>query len=671
MLVRNHVQVIPSSLSVMKNLLIEIFDGMYYRLPLSEGVQYSLQQKFQDEEIVASFEIYVQTISHAMIPSNKISLKETLMAEMYFVTQLQNSEQQFTSGRYYFASKIQIQENVASMQISSAVFERFLLNGLTLIIQIWIKLKTDVKMICYRNIKLLPSMCSGVPFMLNMNETVSINEPGSFMTTFAVVTQGIGSSSNVATTESDEAVSQHIQDALNLLLPEWSSLDSLDTGQSHLMETDSETYDDDRLTVKRCLQLSVANRRLQLSGTAVWRLPENLCSCMLFASLESLEMCFCPLKNLPASISHLVNLKIMNVSSNQLNHISLDAFPLMKLEFLELQKNFISELPESLGSCFNLKSIDISSNVLQSLPLSFGKCLFLESLNFVDNPMNCLPNAVFSNSVADVKTLLNSLSLQFSKRIVSFQDFGLSTFSLMPDLSWELLCELNLSKNGILSIPESILRRLNHLQIMDLSDNPIAVFPAFWNCLSLSRVFLHHTQISDIPSKISQLLFLECLDLSWCRLSEIVEHVSEIPALKEIRLSGNLFEGSITLNFPISCTHVELYGASLSSLKFQSEAKRLRQDSAKQDMVRRFGKTLLRKTQENTRVIQGHTYRDEHLSDTELRRVNEAKVETLRIKLGLTRHKDSSISTTSPSQTATSITPQRNHFASIRFPPEI
>jgi Leucine-rich repeat (LRR) protein len=213
--------------------------------------------------------------------------------------------------------------------------------------------------------------------------------------------------------------------------------------------------------------------------------------------------------------------------------------------------------------------------------------------------------------------------------------------------------------------------------VIDLSDNPIVVFPSFWICLSMSRILLHHTQISEIPSGVSQLHSLKYLDLSWCRLIEIVEHISTIPALKEIRLSGNLFEkGSITLNFPVTCTHVVLYGACLSSLKFQSDAKRILHDSAKQDLVKRFGKNLLRKTQENTRVIQGHIYRDEHLSDIELMRVNEAKVDSLRSKLGLTRNTESSTSAMSTSaipspQTTPAIVPKRSTFIGIRLNPII
>jgi len=215
-------------------------------------------------------------------------------------------------------------------------------------------------------------------------------------------------------------------------------------------------------------------------------------------------------------------------------------------------------------------------------------------------------------------------------------------------------------------------RRLHHLQILDLSDNPVAVFPALWNCPSLSRVLLHHTQISDIPRNVSQLQSLEYLDLSWCHLSEIVEHIAEIPALKRILLSGNMFEGSVTLNLPVSCTCIDLYGASLSSLKFQSEARRSNLESAKQDLVKRFGKTLLRKTQENTRFVQGHIYRDEHLSGIELSQVNASKVDSLRMKLGLTGHKRSNVSTIeSSSQTSTRVTQKPNLFDGIRLHPHV
>ena len=283
--------------------------------------------------------------------------------------------------------------------------------------------------------------------------------------------------------------------------------------------------------------------------------------------------------------------------------------------------------------------------------------------------MSCLPSSIFSKDLAGVKSFLQSLSLQFSKHVVSFRDFGLSTFQLMSGLTWGFVCELNLSKNGIISVSESVLSCLNHLQMIDLSDNPIHAFPPIWRCSSITHVFLHHCQISEIPSNVRQLLSLEFLDLSWCRLSEIVDHVALMSSLKKIVLSGNMYGGFVTLNFPISCTHVDLSGAGLSSLKFQSEAKRLQQEQANESVVRRFGKKLLQKTHEKTRFVQGHIYRDEHLSEAEILRVNEAKVHSLRLKLGLATDRNqmqTSISASTP-DAAAEFPLKSNMLAGIRF----
>jgi Leucine-rich repeat (LRR) protein len=452
-------------------------------------------------------------------------------------------------------------------------------------------------------------------------------------------------------------------------LPEWSSLNLLDTELSHLQGTQPDAYNNERFTVQKCLLSSVVSSRIQLNGVAVWKLPEKFCSSKLFATLECLEITFCAIRILPPAVSHLVNLKILNVSSNRLMSVAGEAFPMLKLEFLELQKNVIVVLPESLGSCFSLKSLDVSSNLLQSLPLGFGNCKCLETLNFAENPMNCLPRNIFSKDILDLKSFLHGMSQQFFKLKVSFQDFGLSKFLLMPCLPWDTVRELILNKNSIVNVSEDIFSCLNHLILIDLSDNPLAEFPDIWNCPSIKCALMNHTQISEIPSKISFSSSLEFLDLSWSRISEIGAHVSEMPALKKIILSGNVFNGSlITLNFPICCTHIDLNGANLSSLKFQSEAKRSLQESAKQNLVRKFGKTLLRKTHEHSRVIQGKIYRDEHLSDIEISRLNETKVENLKVKLGMTKAKQSSVPTSfQPVQVAA--TPKSNVFSGIRCNP--
>jgi len=208
---------------------------------------------------------------------------------------------------------------------------------------------------------------------------------------------------------------------LNVFVQFYSCTQLLDAQLSHLLEIDAEAYEKERSSVKKCISSSISNRRIQLNGTVVWTLPESLCSCALFVALESLELCFCPMQSLPAAVSHLVNLKKLNLASNQLRQISIQAFPMLKLEFLELQKNSISELPESLGSCYKLKSVDVSMNLLQSLPLSLGICPMIETFDFAENPMSCLPNAIFSKDIVGVKAFCISLFCNFPSALYHFK----------------------------------------------------------------------------------------------------------------------------------------------------------------------------------------------------------------------------------------------------------
>ncbi|RHY34134.1 hypothetical protein DYB32_001116 [Aphanomyces invadans] len=123
-----------------------------------------------------------------------------------------------------------------------------------------------------------------------------------------------------------------------------------------------------------------------------------------------------------------------------------------------------------------------------------------------------------------------------------------------PSLSFmKDLCELKLSRNCLLGLPDTLFLSLRHLQVLDLSFNSLLRLPESIVGLSQLRVLnVSHNHLQDLPLLFGQLHALEDLDVSWNLVTGLP---STFVALKNLRrvnargtyLSMDLLRRSITV----------------------------------------------------------------------------------------------------------------------------
>ena len=151
--------------------------------------------------------------------------------------------------------------------------------------------------------------------------------------------------------------------------------------------------------------------------------------------------------NFPPSILQLLNLKILNLSYNEIVKIPDEISNLINLEELILCKNRIDKFSEAITLLINLKILNVSGNRIKNISNSISQLYNLQKLNFSDNYFNEFPNEII---------MLTNLQ---------FLDFSINKIQNVPNSISQLqkLQELNLNNNYIREINLNLpnLKKLN------------------------------------------------------------------------------------------------------------------------------------------------------------------------------------------------------------------
>jgi myosin heavy subunit len=155
--------------------------------------------------------------------------------------------------------------------------------------------------------------------------------------------------------------------------------------------------------VKSLVQL----RMLNISQNQLKSLPDEL-SCL--PMLEVFDASNNQIESIPDGLGNIVSLEALDLSHNQIQEIPEWTSRLLSLEELYLAGNHIKELPESLTSCSNLIVLDIANNQLTELPEELHQLAnTLSELKIEGNP---LPPAVLTAATKGVLPLLSFLRAQ-------------------------------------------------------------------------------------------------------------------------------------------------------------------------------------------------------------------------------------------------------------------
>lgn len=116
-------------------------------------------------------------------------------------------------------------------------------------------------------------------------------------------------------------------------------------------------------------------------------------------------------------------------------------------------------------------------------------------------------------------------------RVLELRNFELDR---LPDAVSTLqnLTELRLENSSITLTPDSAagLAGLEHLEYIDLDDNPLNITPDFSNMTNLNTVHLRNTELTHFPLSLLGLSEIEVIDLSENLITELPTELFEAPA---------------------------------------------------------------------------------------------------------------------------------------------
>ncbi|KAK1429752.1 hypothetical protein QVD17_11970 [Tagetes erecta] len=243
---------------------------------------------------------------------------------------------------------------------------------------------------------------------------------------------------------------------------------------------------------------------------------------------------------IPPYISSLLNLTLLNLSSNFLNEtIPKELCQMEKLERLYIANNLLSgEIPLCFGNVSKLGLLDLSKNqLLSSIPDTFSSLSQLRRLLLHNNR---LLGTIPTSLAQCVNLEILDLSHNQISGLIPTEFARLSTLKLYLNISYNHL-------NGPLP---SELSKMNMVIAMDLSSNNFSgeIPSQLGSCIALEHLNLSSNALEGhLPSSIGKLPFLETFDVSYNKLSgKIPESFTSSSTLKQLNFSFNNFSGNIS-----------------------------------------------------------------------------------------------------------------------------
>lgn len=145
---------------------------------------------------------------------------------------------------------------------------------------------------------------------------------------------------------------------------------------------------------------------LDASFNNLMSLPSNIGYGLV--NLEKLSIQLNKIYFLPPSICEMKSLKYLDVHFNELHGLPRAIGRLINLEVLNLSSNFkdLTELPETIGDLTNLRDVNLSNNQIHALPDSFGRLENLAQLNLEENPLIIPPKEIVNEGVQAIREFM-------------------------------------------------------------------------------------------------------------------------------------------------------------------------------------------------------------------------------------------------------------------------
>jgi Leucine-rich repeat (LRR) protein len=226
------------------------------------------------------------------------------------------------------------------------------------------------------------------------------------------------------------------------------------------------------------------------------------------------------------------NLRVLDISDNQLENVPVEIKSLKNLRNLQLHTNRLTMIPEGLFACFTvLTTLNLSHNQISDIPKDIQTHTNLQILDVSHNQLQ----RVFH---LDQMKKLTHLLLN-NNNISWFQLRNLH----IDDRSILELQELYLNSNKLNNVPDQFINDLNHIQVLDLSDNDLITVPLRINKINktLVKLMLNKNKIQALPWQLGELWNLTDLDISDNNIHEMPASFWTYDNLRCLNLSNNAF----------------------------------------------------------------------------------------------------------------------------------
>jgi Leucine-rich repeat (LRR) protein/GTPase SAR1 family protein len=256
------------------------------------------------------------------------------------------------------------------------------------------------------------------------------------------------------------------------------------------------------------------------------------------------------LTRFPDCLCELTNLRILDLSENQLTTIPETVGQLRDLRELFLYGNQLTALPESLGQLTWLRTLDLGSNQLTALPESLGRLANLQSLYLSSNQLKVLPEwlgrlsqlralEIGPNRIVDLPDTLQNLKLLTRLLIWGNQ---LRRFPAWIGKITSLRI-LGVPNTGITELPDTLGALVNLVELHlgeSPGGNPLKEFPeVLRNLKGLSSLDLRSCGLDSIPDWVHELTGLRFIGLANNRISDLPSSVAKLDRLEKINLDQN------------------------------------------------------------------------------------------------------------------------------------
>lgn len=245
------------------------------------------------------------------------------------------------------------------------------------------------------------------------------------------------------------------------------------------------------------------------------------------------------------------DVKILDVSDNELTTVPAEIGGCTGLEELLLFKNKIKELPKELGGLSALTTINVFNNQLKKIPPEFANLAALEEVNFAANKLMQVPDALmlkwtsvkilslFDNNIVKLGSLAPLTALEelrlYNTPLDSLPDLGKA-----PMVNLALLEMHHASGGGqIKEIPDDYFDRTPNLSRLQLNGHKgLTKLPAsLLTCKSLKNMQVHACGLTELPAgewpASLETIFLQENEA----LTELPAELGKITALSRVNLS--------------------------------------------------------------------------------------------------------------------------------------